>query len=269
MALRVAQQADVDLTIEHRREQLHDVLDSFDVLDLKQLEQAELVDRRDEKFVFHARLVPGLLGSLCAYYQVLEVGGRRIHEYQTVYFDTPDLAFYRAHHAGKVHRCKVRSRYYETSGTTFLEVKRKTGLERTRKERLQIQGLLREIGGEAAEFVASHLAPTRLSPVLESRFQRITLVAPGRPERVTLDLDVSFSTSAALAVLDNACIAEVKLPDRSTSHFKQAMRALHIQASNFSKYAVGVALLFPQVKHNRFKEQLLRLQKLTKGTSHA
>ena len=47
------------------------------------------------------------------------------------------------------------------------------------------------------------------------------------------------------------------------------MRALGIRSTGFSKYCIGIALLYPQVKHNNFKPILRLLDKLTGGNGNA
>jgi hypothetical protein len=47
-----------------------------------------------------------------------------------------------------------------------------------------------------------------------------------------------------------------------TSPFVQIMRALHIQPSGMSKYCIGMLMMQQPVKHNAFKEVLLKLQRL-------
>lgn len=269
MTIQVGPMADADSCVEPATRELQEIVANFEPVELDALEEATLVDRMDDKYLLQAASLPELLASLLQQYQVLEVGGKRIHGYDTVYFDTPDLAFYHRHHSGKVHRYKIRARHYATSGETYLEVKRKVKLNRTRKERLRAAELSNEIPEEAAAFLAGYAANEDLRPVLQSRFQRITLVGRDRPERVTLDVGLRFSSQAHSAALADVAIGEVKLQDRSTpSPFKEAMRRAHVQSAGFSKYCIGLVLLYPDLKHNRFKEQLLHMRKLMKGPLH-
>jgi len=51
-----------------------------------------------------------------------------------------------------------------------------------------------------------------------------------------------------------------------TSPFLAQMRAQRIRPQGFSKYCVGVSMLYDHVKKNALKPQLLRLEKLSKGS---
>ena len=56
----------------------------------------------------------------------------------TLYFDTPDRQMYAEHQRGRKNRQKIRVRRYESSGVSFLEVKRKNNKGRTDKKRMEI-----------------------------------------------------------------------------------------------------------------------------------
>ena len=61
-------------------------------------------------------------------------------------------------------------------------------------------------------------------------------------------------------------IAEVKQPSRvCPSPFMALMRQQGIRKASFSKYCVGVSLLHPEVKHNKFKKTHRLVAKLMQG----
>lgn len=70
----------------------------FPAIGLEELDQVRLLDRIDTKSFFHRSLVPALLARLRDDYFILETAGTRIASYDSLYFDTPELAFYRQHH---------------------------------------------------------------------------------------------------------------------------------------------------------------------------
>ena len=76
----------------------------------------------------------------------------RLHHYQTVYFDTVDLALYTAHHDQRRNRYKVRSRRYVDSSQAFLEVKHKVNSNRTIKSRTQTHELVTRFTPETSGF---------------------------------------------------------------------------------------------------------------------
>ena len=82
--------------------------------------------------------IPALLSGSAGRYRVLEVNGRRLCGYATTYYDTADLAFYRAHQTGRLPRRKVRIRDYVDTGARFLEEKVKNNSGRTIKSRVAI-----------------------------------------------------------------------------------------------------------------------------------
>jgi hypothetical protein len=206
------------------------------------------------------------LASLTGHYWVLDVGGSRLNQYRTLYFDTFTFALYLRHHAGNEVRYKVRSREYGNSGLSFLEIKQKTNKDRTVKFRMPTAGLVTRLTPDLWDFVSRHLSTPieTFEPKLWNNYLRITLVNKHRPERLTLDMGVQYTVEQRSVGLSGIVVAEVKQDGVNwNSDFVQHMRAARIHPFGMSKYCIGVSLLFQDVKHNNFKPKLLRIRKLS------
>lgn len=247
------------------------LLATFDPIDLAQMDAVALLDRTDTKVVLRTSQLYTMLAALSAEYQVLDIDGVRLHPYQTLYFDTDGFAMYLRHHAGRPVRYKVRSRQYVDSRRSFLEVKVKTNKDRTSKQRIKTDGLITEFTPEASSFVGATLPldAQSLEPKLWNSFSRITLVSKHEPERLTLDLDLSFDDGRQRINLPGLAIAEVKQEGiNRQSDFLRQMRAMALRTTGFSKYCIGVAMLYPAVKHNNFKDKLRLVEKLMGDDYH-
>ncbi len=247
------------------------LLDQFAPISLAQMDGVALLDRTDTKYVLHASQLLAALAGLSADYRVLEIDGVRVHPYRTLYFDTDDFALYMRHHAGRQRRYKVRSRQYVESHRSFLEVKVKTNKDRTHKQRIETSDLVTWWTPEASRFVAAAapLDAGELEAKLWNSFARITLVSKHEAERLTLDLDLCFDDGRQCISLPGLAIAEVKQDGvNRQSDFVRQMRAMAIAASGFSKYCIGAAMLYPQIKHNNFKDKLRLVEKLTGDHNH-
>jgi hypothetical protein len=100
---------------------------------------------------------------------------------------------------------------------------------------------------------------------LWSHYTRITIVSKHRAERVTIDLDLAFVRDGQRVAIPDIVVAEVKYGGlRQGSEFVRLMRKYHARDTSFSKYCMGVSLLYPEVKHNRFKAT----QRLVARLSH-
>jgi hypothetical protein len=239
-------------------------------ISLDEMDAVALMDRVDTKYLLGAWQLPALLAALADDYRVLQVGGVRLSRYQTLYFDTPSLDLYARHQAGHAERFKVRSRCYVDSGLSFFEIKRKTNKGRTVKSRLQTATFWNRPTSEARRYLGDlGLALEELEPILANQFTRITLVGRQRPERVTIDLGLRFQAGRLHANLDGVIVVEIKQAriDRSSPSVAQ-MRALEVRPTAFSKYCIGVALLYPEVRHNRFKPVLNRLEQTMRENEH-
>ena len=112
------------------------------------------------------------------------------------------------------------------------------------------------------------LSGRRLTAALWNHYTRITLVSKQRAERVTLDLDLAFTRETDRAAMPGIVVAEVKYQGvRHASEFARLMREHHVRETSFSKYCMGVSLLYPDVKHNRFKAKQRLVSRLTENSN--
>lgn len=244
------------------------LLHRFDTISLKQMDGVALLNRTDTKYVLQTVQLQQALAQLTDRYRVLKVKGNRLNHYQTVYFDTPDFALYTRHHDGFRNRYKVRSREYVDSHKAFLEVKFKTNKNRTIKSRLQTPDVVTKFDAQSTDFVHAHYPndPEMLEPKLWNQFLRITLVSMHSVERLTLDVNLEFRQGHEGAAMPGVAIAEVKQDGfNMQSDFIQQMRTMGVRPSGFSKYCMGVATLYDDVKKNNFKPRMLHVGKLMQG----
>ena len=246
---------------------LKHALSLFSTISLKNMDRVALQNRTDTKFVFEAKLLPKILNDIHHFYFILEINEKRTNDYQTLYYDTEDLKSYLDHHNGKGNRVKVRFRKYIDSNLHFLEVKYKNNKGRTIKSRLKVNDFETQLSSASQQFIhdSSTYAKHSLIPVLWNSFTRLTLVHKTEKERLTIDIDLKFTSfsSKENKVLENIVVAEVKQERASgNSDFIQAIKKHHIRKSSMSKYCVGTALLNKNIKRNNFKERILKINKL-------
>lgn len=239
---------------------------------LADLDAVALLNRMDTKFLLSESRLAALLPELACDYVVLDVEGRRLHQYRTLYFDTPAFDLYRRHHAGQAVRYKVRSRAYVESGLAFFEIKAKNERGRTIKHRLGTSTLLTRLTPKARALLAEHALPREraLEPKLQNDFQRVTLIGKRWPERLTLDLGIQFECDGRTAILPGVAVAELKQSDvDADSPFMRRMREAGREPTSVSKYCVGVALLVQGVEHDAFGEKLRAFEQLARAETGA
>jgi hypothetical protein len=247
------------------------VANNFDPISLKEMDAVALLNRIDTKFVLTIGQLLHALTELQNDYRILVVQGQRLNHYRTLYFDMPDFDLYNLHVNGRAERYKVRSREYTDSHLSFLEVKHKTRKDRTIKDRIPTTQQLVNVDQDA-ELWLDGVFPYNsgmLEPKLWNTFTRITLVSNRYCERVTLDVDLTFYRNDKVVRMDGIAIAEVKIDAQDqSSPFLAQIHTQHIQPQGFSKYCVGVSMLYDHVKKNALKAQMLRLKKMTGGVYH-
>lgn len=241
---------------------------------LNDLNNANLMNRVDSKFVLPITFLPEILLQLKNYYSVLEINNNRISHYHNQYFDTPNLDLYHNHHNGRLNRYKVRHRHYVDTDTEFLEVKFKNNKKRTIKSRIKLTGEEAE-HTRCATFINEQMQTNTkginlntLDVIQQGGYQRIALANEAQAERLTLDFDLWYENRRGnnKIKLPGFFIAELKQQKISKrSPFYQLMSANNIFPTSFSKYCIGCALLYKaSVKTNSFKPILSRIEKFNR-----
>lgn len=243
---------------------LKSILDEFKPVTLEEALGVKLMNRIDRKFWFPASKLAYLLEQLIPMYDVLEVGGKRLVGYQTIYFDTTGNQMYLHHHNGFRDRYKVRRRKYETSENGFFEIKRKTNKQRTIKKRIEIPFHIGALTETESQFLRKYTPYENLNPqpALLNRFSRISLINKRKSERCTIDIQIKINNNKEEVSLEDLAIIELKRENLlNASPMVALLKELHINQKGLSKYCTGRALLEPLLKSNRFKPCLLHLEK--------
>jgi hypothetical protein len=246
-------------------------LAGFIKVDLDDLNTIALMKRYDIKFVFHVSRLLSVLDRLYRDYAVLEIDNKRVFQYRNQYFDTEDYFFYHQHHNQKFCRYKIRCRNYVDTGRSYFEVKCKTNRKKTIKSRLLLddQQFGPELTEEAKAFARQCLRNgngqkiDRIKPSLVVNYNRMTLASLQNNERITFDVNLTYSDQACSLKLDHLAIAELKSPRLlMKSPFFQSLKELQIFPAQFSKYCMGIVLMEKNVKYNRFKHNMSLLRKI-------
>jgi len=246
---------------------VQEIISHYKPITLKEMDGVALMNRTDTKYLMSMSQLEDVLAEVAHHYRILDINGLRSNHYQSQYYDTPDFYFYRRHHSGKQNRLKIRKRMYVESNLTFLEVKFKSNKGRTEKDRTKLDGLTPDLSLENENYIhqMSHFEE-HLEPKLMNLFERITLVDQSLPERITIDLNLSFVVDNHTVEIPDLVIIEAK-QERQNRHsvFLQALKKRLIRPESMSKYCLGIALLTDQ-KSNMFKEKIRTIKSLTHGT---
>ncbi|MBR4735277.1 MAG: polyphosphate polymerase domain-containing protein [Bacteroidales bacterium] len=236
---------------------------------LEEMDGVKLLSRIDTKYLTtEEALLDVLEDAARAGYRALVVEGKKISRYTSVYYDTAGLRMFLDHHNRRLVRQKVRTRTYVESGQTFLEIKRKNNHGRTKKKRMEIPaGELMDFRADktACDYLAakSWFTGDQLSPVLDTRFRRITLVNPDMTERLTIDTCLEFTNfrTGHETSLQDAVIIELKQDGRIQSRMKAILLGRRIKPVRVSKYCIAETLTDPSIKSNRFKVKVRTIEK--------
>ena len=82
-----------------------------------------------------------------------------------------------------------------------------------------------------------------------------------------MDMNLRFEAidNQTTANLGPLVIIELKRDGLQPSKMQHILRDLRIFPMKISKYCMGVTMTIPTIKHNRFKEKLIKLNKLCRN----
>jgi len=232
-----------------------------------------LMTRQDSKFLVPVPAMIELSKRLFDTFKVLQIGARREFEYESMYFDTPDLRCYRDQVQRRRRRAKVRTRTYLDSATTFAEVKLSAARGGTTKVRVEHPFADRDrLVPESRAFVSSRLTAAgvrvdavELEPTLLTTYRRSTLVDTGQGVRITCDASLAWSRRRAWGehAEGAACRPDVLLLEvKSAAGRAPVIQVLHeagFRAVTMSKYPAAFGSLGDVTGSNRWHRALRRM----------
>lgn len=243
-------------------DELHRVADELPPVSLAEVNAAAALQTRvDRKYLVTAAQLRWLGKALRDRFRCLEINGSRVLGYDSEYFDSPSLQFFRAHRQGRRRRVKVRVRTYLDSGARFVEVKTKSGRGATIKTRIPYDGGTDRLDAEAAAFVRDLVVREcgtcpRLDPVLNSRYRRSTFVDVTGGSRLTCDVDLRWTAGDVCAAGPDKILLESKTAGHG--RVDELLSERGIRPIGMSKYALGTALVHPDLSANRWHRLLER-----------
>jgi hypothetical protein len=247
------------------KKQLVPIINNLEPISLKEMNSVSLMKRTDTKFIIHQKKLIKVLEIIKDNYKVLEIDKNRMMTYASLYFDTENKKFYNDHHNGKINRTKVRMRKYIESDICFLEIKQKDGKGKTTKSRIQIKDFETNLSKNSIDFISKTTSEKlELKPIIWNKFNRITLVSTITKERITIDLNLCYKLNTLKKDYSNLVIIEVKQERfNRTSAVVKALKNNFINPYSISKYCIGMTHIYPQLKYNRFKRKLIKINNLT------
>ncbi|TQM65611.1 VTC domain-containing protein [Klugiella xanthotipulae] len=247
---------------------VEDVLRTFATVDLPRIQElADLQTRIDRKYIVPPGVFAELLRDQQPVMRMLSIDGRHRFGYESVYFDTPDLASYHSAAYGRRRRFKVRTRSYLDSHDCVLEVKAKGGRGQTVKERFPYHPALSStITAEARQFILDRLTGVvenidtlihTITPTLTTTYDRMTFVNPDNGTRMTADVELICDEHSRMVSVHLAgyVLIESKSPGGSTP-IDRWLWGRGYRPLSLSKYCVGLATLTPTLPANKWHQTL-------------
>ena len=253
-------------------------LQNFSTLNLSELNSsASFLKRIDTKYLLNGKQFSEVLEELKNDFHVLEIKWKKIFSYDNVYMDTKDYLFYNQHQEWKRNRTKVRTRYYVDSNMAFFEYKQKNNWI-TSKYRYEFPSeehwFMTKWKRRFFEWVWQSMyngekAP-KLTPSIETKYNRITLVSKDSSERLTIDfnirtIDIRDKESKEIN-LKNLVIIESKSLKRDCKSSNIMKKHNISSAKSCSKYSLWVVYSWIAKRYDTFKETMDKIKEIRLDT---
>jgi hypothetical protein len=236
-------------------------LKNFENSTLEDCAKLAFQNRFDTKFVLKVGGALDFLKNSSRDFSVLRIGDIKIQDYNTLYFDTPDLLCFNMHKNGRANRFKFRTRHYLSNAKIYNEIKKKLNNGKTLKFRRK-RDFFNDKFDEEFEKLAKEngFELQNLLPSLAVRFDRITLLSKNFRERITLDFGLKYEFANKKIALSDTAIAEIKSEKRCERSFsREYFRQKRVTPGGFSKYCVGICLTNDFAKKNLFLPKIRKL----------
>lgn len=246
---------------------------------LQAIESVALMDRYDSKFLAPTDWLPEVISDL-AKHHVLQIEGQHLIRYNNLYFDTTSNDCLVEHTRGRTKRFKIRIRQYENTKVAFLEVKLRDVYGKTAKKRLVRNS---DLAWNAAFtereelFLREHLGDftDELTPSLQSRFDRFTLVNLDCGDRITFDQNLQFSDprkhlTTPLWTAPTPHLAVVEWKQRKLNHQGDLIQSFRAKtgrrgplgrALRVSKYILGRTSVCDDLAPGAYRKTLRDIQR--------
>lgn len=242
-----------------------EILSQFEPMTLSEMDSVALLDRTDTKYVVNTAMLDTILKGLQSSYKILDINGLRYFNYESYYFDTPDLSLFTKHHNGISNRLKMRYRRYVQSDLNFFEIKFKNNKSRTIKKRVMTDTAGVNLCDKAKELIATrtNMNATDLQIAATINYARITLISKNMDERATIDLNLEVIRNGVTKHFPSLAIVEVKQAKFDySSPINRLLKSMHIIPASLSKYCWAMTQCDSTLKANNFKSQQLYVSKI-------
>ena len=242
-------------------------LDAIALDDL--MARAALQTRVDRKYALPMEVAELVVAELARREdaQVLTIDGQRWFDYESLYFDTPELTSYHLAAHGRRRRFKVRRRTYVQSGQSYLEVKTRGQRGLTVKDRTPCEvvddGPLGDVDARFVDAVLDRagiadVRSDRLEPALRTRYRRATLLLGASDSRLTIDIGLEWALpDGEFVALPHLAIVETK-SGGAPGAADRCLWAHGHRPRKVSKYGSGLATLRSELPSNKWHATMRR-----------
>lgn len=250
-------------------------LKNFKSISLTELKtKASYLKRIDKKYLLNIKKFSEILEDLKEDFHVLEINWKKIFTYDNIYMDSEDYLFYNQHENKKNSRTKVRTRYYVDSNLAFFEYKQKINwiINKYRYDfPSEEHGFMTKWKKRFFDWVWQSIYndenTPKLTPSIQTKYKRITLVSKNGWERLTIDFNIKIkdlrNKNSKEINLKNLVIIESKSLDTNYLKSEEIIKNHNIeQVKSCSKYSLWIIYSWLTKRYDTFKETIEKIKEI-------
>lgn len=235
----------------------------FETTNLKILNQRTVWEERiDTKYVANVSELDSLLQKMSTEYMILKHKGKCICDYTSEYMETADRSMFYAHQLDNFHRYKVRKRRYGSEDGFWLEVKEK------KDGNLRKHRIFNPSSNDIKTFIRTNspYESSDLTSVIFVYYERMTFTHKTLPLKITVDKNLRVKKNGSdLVPFNDLMIIEAKSRKNEAASIQRIIGSKHIKPCSVSKYCIGMATLYPELKVDASKPGLSNIKKISKN----
>jgi hypothetical protein len=228
-----------------------------------------ITNRIDRKYIVPATQLESALQTNPQRWSEEGFNGRSEQRYETLYFDTRDLALFHAARGQRPDRYKVRVRRYSDTQDAFVEVKHRDAVGRMHKVREPFRSF-----DAAAPFLRTNLGRSAvllsdLRPTAQTAYLRRAFVLDGE-HRATVDADLLLGSGDQIthrfgSEIGSLVIVETKAAGVAPTFLDRELWERGYRPIPVSKYALAISSQVPGIALNRWTRAAGFLRPITEA----
>lgn len=229
-------------------------LEQYNRISVNELDSINQTNRCEKRYILNKGDALNLIESIDNGYRLLSVDGDSVIGYEINYFDTSDFKLYKKHLYGRGNRYSIRKKSYSTSQKSYIDIKENSKSRKVNKYRSEFTSM--DMFNQMVEDYTPYNS-NNFEDKVAIHFNRFTFISSKYKEKITIDLDLGFSTDSEVRNFSSIAIVEVQREwSLFSTPFERLLKKYSCKSFNISKYCLAVYSMYPYMATESMKKRV-------------